>query len=245
MHIPDGFIDLPTSLGAAAIAAPSVVLATRRAGRQLSERHIPLAGLVVAYLVVAQLLVFPIGLGTGAHLLGTGLALVLVGPWVAHACVAVVLILQALVLADGGISALGLNTLNNALVPLMIGTGVLVATRPWWRASLVGGPTATATHRSGRPSRSAPAPRVAVVAGIAAAAGAFGGAVAFCVEFALGGTDALSPELVTIGFLGAHAVVAVIEGVLTGLVVAALSRSRPDLILRWWPVPVPAETQVR
>src|SRR5690606_27068377 len=86
MHIPDGFIDLPTSAAAAAIAAPTVVLATRRAGRQLAEREVPVAGLVVAYLVVAQLLVFPVGLGTGAHLLGTGLALVLVGPWVAHAC---------------------------------------------------------------------------------------------------------------------------------------------------------------
>jgi cobalt/nickel transport system permease protein len=217
MHIPDGFVDLPTSAGAAVLAAPAVVVATRRAGRQLADRHVPLAGLVAAYLVVAQLLVFPVGLGTGAHLVGAGLALVLVGPWVAQVCVAVVLVLQALVLGDGGITALGLNTLNDAVVPLAVGWAVLAATQVWWR----------------RPSRQPTG--VAAAAGLAGAAGAFAGAVAFCIEFALGGTDVLPAGAVTAGVLGAHAVVAVIEGVLTGLLVAALVRTRPDLVLAWWP----------
>jgi cobalt/nickel transport system permease protein len=214
VHIPDGFIDLPTSAAAAAVAAPTVVVATRRAGRQLVERQVPVAGLVVAYLVVAQLLVFPIGLGTGAHLLGTGLALVLVGPWLAYACVAVVLVLQALVLADGGITALGLNAVNNGLVPLLAGWAVLAATRPWWR------------HRAG--------PRPAVAA-LAAGAGVLAAAGAFCVEYAVGGTDALPVGAVTAGFLGAQAVVAAGEAALTGLLVAALVRVRPDLVLRWSP----------
>jgi cobalt/nickel transport system permease protein len=229
VHIPDGFVDLTTSGAAAAVAAPAVALATRRAGRQLAERHVPVAGLVIAYLVVAQLLVFPVGLGTGAHLLGTGLALVLVGPWVAQACVAVVLVLQALVLADGGVTALGLNDLNNGLVPLAVGWAVLALARPWWRVD-------------GARPRARP-----LVAGVAAAAGAFAGAGAFCVEFAVGGTDALPTGLVTAGFLTTQAVVAAGEGVLTGLLVAALDRTRPDLVLRWWPArpardrPAPAD----
>jgi cobalt/nickel transport system permease protein len=213
VHIPDGFIDLPTSAAAAAIAAPAVALATRRAGRQLAEREVPVAGLVVAYLVVAQLLVFPVGLGTGAHLLGTGLALVLVGPWVAQACIAVVLVLQALVLADGGITALGLNDLNNGLVPLLVGWAVLAATRPWWRR-----------RPSARP----------VAAGLAAAAGVVAGALAFCLELAVGGTDALPAGTIAAGLLVAQSVVALGEGALTGLLVAALVRTRPDLVLRWW-----------
>jgi cobalt/nickel transport system permease protein len=214
MHIPDGFLDLPTSVGAAVVALPAVAIATRRAGHQLADRRIPLAGLVVAYLVVAQLLVFPVGFGTGAHLLGTGLALVLVGPAVALACVAVVLVIQALVLADGGITALGLNAVNNGLVPLAVAWAVLAASRSLWRRS----------------PRALPA-----VAGLAAAAGAFAAAVAFCVEYAVGGPDALSTGVVTAGFLSAHAVVAAAEGILTGLLVAALARTRPDLLLRWWP----------
>jgi cobalt/nickel transport system permease protein len=213
VHIPDGFIDLPVSVAAAAVAGPSVALATRRAGRQLAERQVPLAGLVTAYLVVAQLLVFPVGLGTGAHLVGTGLALVLVGPWVTQACVAVVLVLQALVLADGGVTALGLNDLNNGLVPVMVGWAVLVAGRRWWR-----------TGRA-RP----------IAAGLAAGAGAFAGAVAFAAEYAVGGSDVLPAGTVATAFLGAHALVAVGEGILTGLLVAALDRTRPDLVLRWWP----------
>jgi cobalt/nickel transport system permease protein len=217
MHIPDGFIDLPTSVAAAAVAAPAVAVATRRAGRQLAEREVPLAGLVTAYLVVAQLLVFPVGLGTGAHLVGTGLALVLVGPWVTQACVAVVLVVQALVLADGGVTALGLNDLNNGLVPVLVGWAVLAAARPWWRDP-------------GRGRQAWP-----VVAGLAAGAGAFAGAVAFCAEYAVGGGDVLAAGAVTTAFLGAHAVVAGVEGVLTGLLVAALTRTRTDLVLRWWP----------
>jgi cobalt/nickel transport system permease protein len=213
MHIPDGFIDLPTSAVAAALALPAVVVATRRSGRQLAEREVPVAGLVVAYLIVAQLLVFPIGLGTGAHLLGTGLALVLVGPWVAQASVAVVLVLQALVLADGGITALGLNDLNNGVVPVLAGWAVLVTLRPWWR-----------NRPSARP----------VAAGAAAATGVLTAAVAFCIEHAVGGTDALPATTVAAGFLGAQSVVAIGEGLLTAALVAALVRARPDLVLRWW-----------
>jgi cobalt/nickel transport system permease protein len=219
MHIPDGVVDLPTSLAAAAVALPTVVLANRQASRQLVEREVPLAGLAVAYLVVAQLLVFPVGLGTGAHLLGTGLALVLVGPWVAYAGVAVVLFLQALVFADGGLTALGLNALNNGLVPLLVAWAVLAALHP---------------HAAARASLPA-------AAGVAAGAGAFAGAVAFCAEYAIGGSEALRTEVVTAGFLGAHAVVAVVEAVLTALLVGALVRTRPDLVLRWRRTGEPAQ----
>jgi cobalt/nickel transport system permease protein len=215
VHVPDGFIDLPTSAAAAAVALPCTVVATRRAGRRLAERQVPLAGLVVAYLVVAQLLVFPLALGPGAHLLGTGLALVLVGPEVAMACVAVVLVIQSLVLADGGITALGLNAVNNGVVPLLVGWAVLAASSPLWR-----------TRRRFVP----------VAAAGAAAAGVVAAALAFGVEYTIGGTDALDAGLVTAGFTAAHVGVGAIEGLLTGLLVAALARSRPDLLLGWWPV---------
>ena len=112
--------------------------------------------MVAAYLLVAELLVVPLGFGTGAHLVGTGLAAVLVGPELAIVCVAVVVVIQALVLADGGVTAIGLNLLNNGVVPALVAWTLFRALdhRPglpgrWPRAS----------PRAWPPSPPAPRPR--------------------------------------------------------------------------------------
>src|SRR3954469_23403218 len=105
MHIPDGFVDAPTSLGAGVVAAGGIGLALRRSAEVLDERRVPLAGLVAAFTFALQLLNFPVAGGTSGHLLGGVLAAVLVGPWVGTICVAVVLVVQALLFADGGLSA--------------------------------------------------------------------------------------------------------------------------------------------
>jgi cobalt/nickel transport system permease protein len=237
MHIPDGFFDPTVSVAAVAVALPAVAVATRRAGRQLADREIPLAGLVVAYLVVAQLLVFPVGLGTSAHLIGTGLALVLVGPWVTTACVTIVLVLQSLLFADGGISALGLNLINTGLVPIAVGWAVLTiilgrstGSRQVLPSMFTGKRTRSMAERGVKDGRTG---RIVVAAGLAAGTGAFAGAVAFCIEYAIGHADDAPAGLITTGFLSAYVVVAVIEGVLTALIIGALLRSRPDLVLRW------------
>src|SRR3954454_16399318 len=124
MHIPDGWVDLPTSAAAGAIAAAAVVVSARRARRSLAGRATTLPAVLAAYLLVAELLVIPLGIGTSAHLVGTGLAALLVGPAVAILCVAVVVVVQALLLADGGVTALGLNLLNNGVVPALVTWGL-------------------------------------------------------------------------------------------------------------------------
>src|SRR5262245_45619250 len=109
MHIPDGFVDAPTSAGAAAIAVVGIGVSVKRASATLQEKQVPLCGLVAAFIFAAQMLNFPVAGGTSGHLLGGVLAAVLVGPWAAALCLSVVLTVQAIVFADGGISALGLN----------------------------------------------------------------------------------------------------------------------------------------
>ena len=69
-----------------------------------------------AFVFAAQMLNFPVASGTSGHLLGGALAAVLLGPWVGAVCVSVVLVVQALLFADGGLSALGLNVVNMAFV---------------------------------------------------------------------------------------------------------------------------------
>nr|MBA3991824.1 energy-coupling factor ABC transporter permease [Propionibacteriales bacterium] len=102
MHIPDGFLDAPTSVAAGAVAAVGVAVALRKAGDELDEKTAPMAGLVAAFIFAVQMLNFPVGAGTSGHLLGGALAAVLVGPWTAILCMSVVLLTQSLLFADGG-----------------------------------------------------------------------------------------------------------------------------------------------
>jgi cobalt/nickel transport system permease protein len=221
VHIPDGWIDLPTSAGAAAVAAGSVAVAARRAGAALHARATSLPAVVAAYILVAQLLVVPVGLGTSAHLIGAGLAALLVGPAATVVCVAVVVVVQALLLADGGVTALGLNLLNDGLVPALVTAGLFVVFRPALR------------------SRRA----LAVAGGVCAGAGALAAAAAVTLEFAIGGSDAVSEATVAASIGGAHVVAATLEAVLTALVLTTVLRLRPDLVRMAGVTPRPARDE--
>lgn len=209
MHIPDGFIDVGTSAGAGAVAAAGVGIALRRAGDELDDRVVPLAGLVAAFVFAVQMINFPVASGTSGHLLGGVLAAVLVGPWLGAVCVTVVLVVQALVFADGGLSALGLNVVNMALVGGLGGYGafrVLRAVLPKTPASVVW------------------------ASGTAAGVGVVLASVAFSVEYALGGSGGASAGTVTAAMVGVHALIAVGEGLITATTVAAVLAARPDLV---------------
>jgi cobalt/nickel transport system permease protein len=234
VHIPDGWVDLPTSAAAGAVALGGTAVAARRAAAALRDRATTLPAVVAAYVLVAQLLVVPVGFGTSAHLIGTGLAALLVGPEVAIVCVAVVVVVQALVLADGGVTALGLNLINDGLVPALVTWGLFVLARP-----LVARVPAGSLRRR----------RAGVAAGLAAAAGSLAAGAAATAAFVLGGTDAVPAGTVAASIGAGHAVLAVVEGLLTGAVVAAVLRLRPDLVraLRHRPEPVvvaPGEAEV-
>jgi cobalt/nickel transport system permease protein len=209
MHIPDGFIDGTTSAGAAVVAAGGLGATLRRAGEVLDERRVPLAGLVAAFVFAVQMLNFPVASGTSGHLLGGALAAVLVGPAVGAVCVSVVLAVQALLFADGGLSALGLNTLNMALVTAFGGYAVFVVVR----------------RVMSRSSSS-----VVAAAGVAAAVSVVLSSLAFTLEYAIGGTGTASVATVAGAMVGVHVMIGIGEGVITALVVGAVLATRPDLV---------------
>ena len=208
MHIPDGFINGATCLGAGAAATAGVSLAARRAGRALDDKRVPLAGLVAAFVFAAQMVNFPVGGGTSGHLIGAVLAAVLVGPWIGALCVAVVVIVQAF-FADGGLTALGLNVLNIALIPSLAGYALFRMTRsvlPRSRAGVVGA--------------------AAVTAGLSVLMSA----VVFVAEFSIGGSPDVELRAVAVGMLSVHSLIAVGEGVITGAAVGLVLNVRPDLV---------------
>jgi cobalt/nickel transport system permease protein len=209
MHVPDGFLDVPTSIATGAVAAVTVGVALRQVKREVGEAAAPMAGLVAAFVFAVQMLNFPVGVGTSGHLMGGALAAVLVGPWTAVVGLAVVLTVQALLFADGGVSALGTNVLLIGIVTVVVG---------WFVAK------AAAALLPKRPSSAVPASVAGALVSVPVAA------LVFVGLYAIGGATDLDLARLTQFMLGWHLVIGVGEAVITGLTVAAVVATRPDLV---------------
>ncbi|MFC7040890.1 energy-coupling factor ABC transporter permease, partial [Nonomuraea rubra] len=124
VHVPDGFFNAVTSISAGVVAAAGVAVCLRGARRELDDRTAPMAGLVAAFIFAVQMLNFPVAAGTSGHLLGGALAAILVGPYTGVLCMAVVLLVQGVFFADGGLTALGINITIMGIVTVLVGWGV-------------------------------------------------------------------------------------------------------------------------
>ncbi|HWL49335.1 MAG TPA: energy-coupling factor ABC transporter permease [Acidimicrobiia bacterium] len=209
MHVPNGFFDVPTSVATGVVAVAGVAVALRGARRELDDKTAPMAGLVATFVFAGQMMNFPVGAGTSGHLLGGALAAVLAGPWTAVLCISVVLGVQALFMADGGITALGTN------ITLMGLVGVAVA----WL--VFRGVQAVLPNRL---SMVAPAAAVAAFVSVPVVALAFTGL------FAIGGTAPVAMDDVLVAMVGWHTLIGIGEAIITGLVVASVVAVRPDLV---------------
>ncbi|MEU6767181.1 energy-coupling factor ABC transporter permease [Streptomyces sp. NPDC046853] len=209
MHVPDGFINAPVSAATGLIAAGAVAVSLRGARRELDERTAPLAGLVAAFIFAVQMLNFPVAAGTSGHLLGGALAAILVGPYTGVLCVSVVLLMQGVLFADGGLTALGVNITDMAIVTTVVAYLTfrgLVKVLPRTRRSI----TASSF--------------VAALISVPAAA------VAFTFLYALGGTTDVSIGKVATAMIGVHVLIGIGEAAITALTVGAVIAVRPDLV---------------
>lgn len=209
VHVPDGFIDAPTSAVTGVVAAAAVAVSLRGARRELDERTAPLAGLVAAFIFAVQMLNFPVAAGTSGHLLGGALAAILVGPYTGVLCVSVVLLMQGILFADGGLTALGVNITNMAIVTTVVAYAVfrgLVKVLPRSRRS------------------------VTVASFVAALLSVPAAALAFTLMYAVGGTTDVSIGKVAGAMVGVHVLIGIGEATITALTVGAVVAVRPDLV---------------
>lgn len=203
MHLPDGIISDPAVLATGgALAAGGLALAWRRCRGTLSDRLVPFAGVMTAFLFALQMVNFPIGSGVSGHLVGGTLAAVALGPWLGALVVALVVIPQCLFFNDGGLLSLGINITAMALVGALSG-GALAATL-------------------GRFLPHSAAWFLAAWASTVLAALTVGAAVVAGSDIAGG------PFLKTL--VGVHLLIGVGEGLITVMVLGALRRLRPDLL---------------
>jgi cobalt/nickel transport system permease protein len=210
MHVPDGFLDLPTSIGTGVAAAAGIAVALKRAPAEfVDDRKAPMVGIVATVVFAAQMVNFPVGLGTSGHLMGGALAAVLVGPATAVLCLSVVLIVQAFLFADGGITALGTNITLLALVGVLVGWIV-------FRAVL----------------RALPARRwaVATASVVAAMLSVPAASVVFALLFAIGGQAPVPVGALLAAMVGWHSLIGIGEAVITGLILSTVLAARPDLV---------------
>jgi cobalt/nickel transport system permease protein len=209
VHVPDGFLDTPTSVATAAVAAGAVALALKKSRDELDDLTAPLAGLTACFVFAVQMMNFPVAAGTSGHLMGGALTAALVGPWTAVLCMTVVLLVQAVAFADGGLTALGTNVVLMGLVTVVVGWAVLrVATRLWSRS------------------------RTAVLAG--AGVGAFlsvpVAALVFVGLFTVGSVADVSIGTVASFMGGIHLLIGLGEAAITVAVLGAILAVRPDLV---------------
>ncbi|NUV71745.1 cobalt ABC transporter permease [Streptomyces sp. CAI-121] len=209
MHVPDGFIDAPVSVAAGVFAVGAVAVSLRGARRELDERTAPLAGLVAAFIFAVQMLNFPVAAGTSGHLMGGALAAILVGPYTAVLCLSVVLLLQGIFFADGGLTALGVNITVMGVVTVVVAyavfrllTGLLPRTRR----------SATAS------------------AFVAALVSVPASAAAFTLLYWVGGTTDIPIGKVFTAMVGVHVLIGIGEAIITALTVGAVLAVRPDLV---------------
>jgi cobalt/nickel transport system permease protein len=215
MHLPDGFLDVPTLAASGAVSLGAVAYCTKKVTRELTERAVPLLGVTAAFVFAAQMVNFPIAGGTSGHLIGAVLIAALLGPYASVVVLTVVLAAQALLLGDGGLSALGANILNMAIIGGMGGYLVLAALKRLLPKSPTGYFLSLA---------------VASWASIVLAA------VACSLELAASGTvpgGIAIPAMTSI-----HMIIGLGEALITVSVVAAVLAGRPDLV-RTYSLPRP------
>ena len=97
------------------------MILTRRAGRELDDARIPLLGVMGAFVFAAQMINFPVGIGTSGHLVGGALLACMLGAAPAALVMTAIIAIQAFVFQDGGVLALGANVFNMAIVGVLAG----------------------------------------------------------------------------------------------------------------------------
>ena len=204
MHIPDSFIPFDQALIYWALALPFIIMSMKWAKNELDEMKVPILAALAAGIFAIQAMNIPIGMGTSGHMVGAVLVAIVFGtPWAGVLVLTLVLLVQGFAFADGGITTMGANILNMGVISGFIGYYTYVALRK-----------STGTS---------------IAALIGAWLGLFTSAIVCAIQMWLAGTFPLVPGLMAMGTF--HLIIGFVgEGLITSVAIAAIAKSRPDLL---------------
>ncbi|MEM3420708.1 MAG: energy-coupling factor ABC transporter permease [Candidatus Hadarchaeum sp.] len=205
MHIPDGFLSWEVWAPLWALAVLIITFAVWKTNKKLSDKHVPLLGVLAAFIFAAQMLNVPVAGGTSGHLLGGVLVAVFVGPLAGSIVMSSIFAVQAIFFQDGGITALGANIINMGLIGTIIGFYIYLA---FTKISKTKGVIIGAAVASW----------ISVVLASAACA----------LELAASGTSPLWIALPAM--VGIHSIIGVIEAAMTVTVIGFVMKTRSDLL---------------
>ncbi len=217
MHIPDGYLGPATAGALYAAAAPFWYIASRKTKAILSGRLVPLMALLSAFCFVIQMINVPLPGGTTGHAVGASLAAIVLTPWPAVIAVSIALIIQAFFFGDGGITAIGANCLNMAVVQVFVAYYIYN--------------TINAQSAGGRRLAAAVAGYVSLnISGLLAGIEL---GIQPLISRAADGTPLYAPYPLSVtvpAVVGGHLLAGFIEAILTGGTIAFLERSAPELL---------------
>jgi cobalt/nickel transport system permease protein len=208
MHIPDGFLSHSINAATFVISAGACTYGVKRVNRTFGEREVPLMGVTAAFTFAAQMINFPIAGGTSGHFLGAVFSSVLLGPWAGLLIMTIVLIVQCLGFADGGLTAIGSNIFNMGVIGALGGYTIFYILFTLLQKS-----------RKGFFFALTVASWLSIVMGASAAA----------IELALSGTSPLNIALPAMA--GIHAIIGVGEAIITAAALSLILKTRPDLVV--------------
>jgi len=204
MHIPDAFIPIWQGAIYWIIALVFVALALRWAKNEMNEEKLPLVAVLAAAVFALQSFNLPVSMGTSGHLVGGALvAIVLGSPFAAVFILTMVLIVQGVLFGDGGITTMGANIINMGVIGGFVGFYSFKGIK--------------------RVTKSMP-----ISAFIAAWLACLIPALACAVEMYFAGTFPLREGLIAMGLY--HAIIGVIEGLVTVAALYLIASARPDLV---------------
>lgn len=212
MHIADGILSTPVCVGAGVVSAGAVSYSLHRLKDSLADRAVPLTGMMSALVFAGQMVNFPLlGAPVSGHLMGGVLAAAVLGPWAGCLAITLVLIVQAVLFADGGLLALGANVLNMAVIGSLGGYAIYSTVRRW-----LGGTSQA----------------IVIGAVVAAWLSVMAAAALFCVEFGLSHAATENFQLRNVFTLMVlfHSGIGVGEALITGAVLSFVLGQRPDLL---------------
>ena len=207
MHIPDGFLSHGINGATFILSAGACAYGLKKVNRNFGEKEVPLMGVTAAFIFAAQMINFPIAGGTSGHFVGAIFSSVLLGPWASLIIMTIVLVVQCLGFADGGLTALGSNVFNMGVIGTLGGYSIFYFIYTLFKKSQQGFFIALAFSSW-----------LSIVMGATAAA----------LELALSGTSPI--QIVLPAMSGIHAIIGVGEATITTAAISLILKTRPDLI---------------